>query len=292
MLKRKAYAAPVEAVGERQVRVICSTDAVDRLGEVVVQEGINLDAYHANPIVLWGHDPDQPIGRAAVSLSGGQLHALVDFPPPGVSAKADEVCGLVKAGIINTVSIGFDPVEMEPMEPDDRRKDAPLRYLKSELLELSFVTIPANRDAQVTQRQLRRRAAAAPVLRGLWQVGLLAETLQSVGWLAQDVAWEAEFEQDASQVPAMLAEAMQKLADALLAMTAEEVAELLAADLPPGITTESESDQAAVTAGTTPALRKFLAGYRRRADAPAPPATTHTAERRQRARSARVMALG
>jgi len=62
---------------------------------------------------------------------------------------------------VTGVSIGFDPVDMEPMNPAQPR--GPQRYLKSELLEISFVAIPANTGAGVVQRAFTRHRAADTV---------------------------------------------------------------------------------------------------------------------------------
>ncbi len=298
-IKRKAYASAAETLGERQVRVICSTADVDRMGEVVVQEGLDLAAYLENPVVLWQHDPQQPIARAAtVALADGMVQALVQFPGEGVSPKADEVYGLIKAGILNTVSIGFDPSEMEPMDPGQPR--GPQRYRASELLEISFVSIPANRGAAVVSRQ-HRAALGSPRVRSLYDVGALASALSNLGWIRDDAQWEADFEGDASQVPAMLGQAMQTLGAALVAMTQEEVAELLAeADAEPEVLPEPVplDDAVYIEAGATPAIRKFRAGLRRTRSVPAagiPTRATRAAalrERTRRKRDAHVIALG
>lgn len=349
---QKFYAAKTEPVGERQARVICSTGDVDRAGDIVVQEGIDLSAYKANPIVLWGHDTGQPIAKAIeIGLVEGKLMATVEFPPAGISAKADEICGLVKSGVISAVSIGFNPTEMEPIDKANPKK-GPQKYLKCELGEFSFVSVPANKGALTVERQnsaatavwkvgasrnlpafktsaidreiaaksildlaefgsdhpnesfarkgflvydaadagnegsyripfadvadgrlsvtvegltaaksllnesdlpddvaTKARAvlehyeakmaessagsqvtkdAAKPVVKGLYDVASLAYALNSLGYLQSNAAWEAEIEGDGSKVPEMIAGACRALADALIAMTAEEVAELLA----------------------------------------------------------------
>lgn len=172
----KFLAATAQPVGDRQVRVICSTASVDRMGEVVEQRGIGFGAYEkGNPIVLASHDPAQPIGRASeLSVAGGALRALVTFAPPGVSAEADKWCGLVKAGVVTGVSIGFDPTETEPM--DARLPRGPQRYLSCELLEISFVSIPANAGAGVVERSFSPRSdltAKIAALHRRWR--LLAE---------------------------------------------------------------------------------------------------------------------
>ncbi len=61
MAIRKVFAAPATELGPRKVRVQCSSGAVDRMGEIIDQAGIQ----HAPSIpVLWSHDPEKPVGRA------------------------------------------------------------------------------------------------------------------------------------------------------------------------------------------------------------------------------------
>jgi hypothetical protein len=87
MTIQKFFAATTEQVGERQVRVICSTGDVDRAGDIVVQDGIDLSAYRTNPIVLWGHDTNQPIARASeIGVVDGKLMATGGFPAGSASA--------------------------------------------------------------------------------------------------------------------------------------------------------------------------------------------------------------
>ena len=138
-------------IGERQIRVIASAQEADRAGDIVVQEGIDLTAYRSNPVILWQHDPTQPIGRAsAVAVMGGTLQAVIEFAPPGISSKADEICALYKAGILSAISIGFDPLEADPIDP--RYPRGPQRYTKSELLEISCVAVPAQPSALTIER--------------------------------------------------------------------------------------------------------------------------------------------
>jgi HK97 family phage prohead protease len=136
---------------KRQVQVICSTGSVDRMGEVVDQNGIDLSAYRSNPVILWNHNPNVPIARAIdIGVVNGKLQATCQFPPSGISQKADEVLGLVQAGVINGVSVGFRPIQTEPMSKAVPR--GPQRYIRSSLQEFSIVTVPANAEALVTAR--------------------------------------------------------------------------------------------------------------------------------------------
>lgn len=131
--------------------VTCSTSDQDRQGDIVDQVGISLTNFRTNPIVLWQHDTSMPIARASeIGLVNGKLTARVKWPAAGISPRADEVRGLVKASVISAVSIGFTPIEKAPIDPANPR--GPQRYLKSELCEFSFVSVPANPNALVVQR--------------------------------------------------------------------------------------------------------------------------------------------
>lgn len=220
-----ASKADTAGLGDRQVRVICSTPDADRAGDVVMAEGIELSAYNANPVVLWNHDTDYPIARCVeIGVKGGQLEALVQFPPEGDDATADRIYKLIKAGVVNATSIGFQPVKADPI------KGGGYKFTASELMEFSFVSVPANANALVVERSHAHATKDAPKLKikGLYEVAWFAELLSSLGYLEECVEWEAEYEGDNSPVPEMLAEAMRQLGSALVAMTAEEVAELLA----------------------------------------------------------------
>lgn len=146
---------------QRRVQVIASTDSEDRVGDVIVQSGIDLAAYKKNPMVLWGHDPDVPVARAIdIGVVGGKLQATVQFPDEGIDADSDWVYGKIKSGIVNAVSVGFIPLDYEPLDP--KTPWGGYRFLKSELLEFSFVSIPANRDCLVIGRDIIRGQSLVP----------------------------------------------------------------------------------------------------------------------------------
>ena len=126
--------------------VVASTGDIDRHGDTVAPDGWRLDAYRANPVVLWAHDYRQPaIGRApAVWQQDGALLASIEFAPTDF---ARTVAGLYQQGYQRGVSVGFRPIRFE--ERRDARSGAFLgiRFLEQELLEISAVPVPANRDA-------------------------------------------------------------------------------------------------------------------------------------------------
>ena len=169
------------------VTFVLSTDDVDRHGDVVSADGWRLEAYLRNPVLLWAHDYRHPaIGRAVnVWTEPHRLLAKMEFAP---GAFAQEVAALYADGFQWGVSVGFRPIRWE--ERRDARTGAflGLRYLEQELLEVSAVPVPANREA------LRRRTegdALTPTLsrgeRGLSQatVGIAAETVAVGALLAE-----------------------------------------------------------------------------------------------------------
>lgn len=165
-MTRIAMAPEVRALADDEVEVILSTPATARDGHVLVPAGCDLTSYRRNPIVLWGHSPDEPIGRCAeISATSSAVTGRVRFAPAGISATADRVRGLVKAGIVTTLSVGFNPIDGEPLDP--RNPGGGQRFTDWELLELSFVSVPADTGAIVTARSIdgaeteqRRRALA------------------------------------------------------------------------------------------------------------------------------------
>jgi HK97 family phage prohead protease len=150
-MMRAAVAAQINALGENEVEVIISTSTLARDGHILEPSGCDLTNYRVNPIVLWQHNPDVPVGRATdLVVEGDKIRARITFAPVGISQKADEVRGLVKNGIVSGVSVGFDVIDAEPLDPKQPRGGQ--RFTKWELLECSFCSVPADPGAAVTAR--------------------------------------------------------------------------------------------------------------------------------------------
>jgi HK97 family phage prohead protease len=154
-VRRIDLPSAIRQVSDRQVRVMVSSGEAGRDGLILDCNGVDLTEYRRNPVVLAFHDQNLPVGRCTtIGRNGnGGIEGLVNFAREGVSPAADTVYGLVKDGALNSVSVGFEP--LTPPGPKDRNG---FRTVKDwELLELSFVAIPADRGAVVLERGYDRR---------------------------------------------------------------------------------------------------------------------------------------
>ncbi|HLE86268.1 MAG TPA: HK97 family phage prohead protease [Candidatus Brocadiaceae bacterium] len=124
--------------------VIASTADVDRDGEIIDPKGWDLENFLKNPVILWAHQYHElPIGIAENTkigkLPNSEMEGLLisgRFADEKANPKAEQVRRLYADGILKTVSVGFIPKERNGMT-----------ITKAELLELSFVPVPANPQA-------------------------------------------------------------------------------------------------------------------------------------------------
>ena len=135
----------------RTITFIASTETVDRMGDVIMQDGWKLRSFRKNPVFLWGHNADAlPIGRVKrTRVKDGKLMATVVFATAEENPFAELVFKLFKGGFLHAVSVGFQPLEFEPLDEDDTSFFSPLRFTKVDLLEISAVNVPANPEALI-----------------------------------------------------------------------------------------------------------------------------------------------
>jgi len=110
---------------------------VDRDGDAIL--GWKLDDYLKNPILLYQHRTDQPVGKTVEVLT----------TPKGLYIKGEiyedinkEVFAAVKNGVIKTFSVGFRNIKSH-YDPDTDI----YYYLEVDLHEISLVSVPANQDS-------------------------------------------------------------------------------------------------------------------------------------------------
>ena len=143
ILREKASDGPV-------VSFIASTANPDRYGDVINQRGWDLGKYRKNPVILLNHNANSlPIGRGEVDVVDGQLIVDVEFDMDDPQAK--EIARKTKAGFMNAVSVGFNPIDATPRNMLEKSHPAHGQsgqyFDRAELLEISIVTIPANGEA-------------------------------------------------------------------------------------------------------------------------------------------------
>ena len=127
---------------------IMSTDAVDRMGDIIEQGGWSLKEFRQNPIALFGHNHDQPIGRwENVRVVEGKLRGILKLADPGTSPLIDTLHKLIQQRILKAVSVGFYPTDAEPITDKEGKPSGGYRFLKNTLVECSLVSVPANQEA-------------------------------------------------------------------------------------------------------------------------------------------------
>jgi HK97 family phage prohead protease len=150
-LANRAYAVlEVKSVAEdkRIIRGIATTPTTDRMGDIVDPMGVSFK----NPMpLLWQHKHDKPVGFVRFdkpTKDGITFEAELPLIAEAgtLRDRIEEAWQSVKTGLVSAVSIGFRAVEYAFLD------DGGIRFIKSDVYELSLVTIPANADAVITAK--------------------------------------------------------------------------------------------------------------------------------------------
>ena len=132
-----------EKDGSASIRGMASTSDFDRAGDSIAPDAWTrsggLNNFKKNPIILFNHDYDRPIGRATgleVTDNGLELEAKISKSAP------NGVCDLVKDGVLGAFSVGFRVKDADYIEETDG-----LMIKDAELFEVSVVSVPCNQAA-------------------------------------------------------------------------------------------------------------------------------------------------
>src|SRR5262245_61099567 len=162
--------------GAAPMEFVLSDSSRDRVGDVIEQNW-DLRAFRANPIALLNHVKDQIIGSwSDVRVEGGRLIGKLRLAAEGTSPLVDTVRKLVEQKILRATSVGFMPIESEKLNEEASDIFGPFRFLKSELLEVSLVAVPANPAAV----QLARSLNLPPDLAGA--IFCMSKEDHAAGW--------------------------------------------------------------------------------------------------------------
>ena len=249
-----------------------------------------------------------------IGAVGDRLMGTVEYLERDLYPFADTVYQLVRGGFLNAVSVSWEPLEYKFSQDKGRAGGIDfLRQELLEVSQVPVPCLPGalatarasgidtgpmhewleraldtgglamvsrselenlRRAAKMSSITPPKRNAAAPKKRGLYDVSWLAQIVNDLGYAVAEARWETEYEGDNSPVPGQLLESLKLLGAALVAMTQEEVAELLAGlgggEMP--LLAGDEAQAVYVAAAKTPAqrlLRGLEVAARKRAATPA-----------------------
>ena len=179
----KELVVTCKAIGAADSRIIeftASTENPDRSNDIIDVAGWVLDNYissvgkASNPIFAWSHDYSKlPVGKTVFVAKDLRTKALiirVYFPtiaemcsdtdhPSEEALFADTVYNMYKNGMLNAVSVGFNPIKYktrdDPMVLEIPEWQRGYHFLTQELLEVSAVLVPCNADAVTTMRSIK-----------------------------------------------------------------------------------------------------------------------------------------
>lgn len=144
MHEKKTFAVAAVKTAESEnpngeFEIVMSTEAIDRDGERIIRGAF--DPLPESIPVHAFHDFHDPIGRAVPGYTeDGRLVGRGFFAG---TARAQEIRQLVADGVIGHTSVGFMAADRKDGE------DGVPEIKAAELLEVSFVSVPSNRDAAV-----------------------------------------------------------------------------------------------------------------------------------------------
>lgn len=128
--------------GSVMIRGMASTADFDRAGDSISAEAWQkggLKNFEKNPIILFNHDYDKPIGRATglkCGPDGLELECKISKAAPA------NVAQLVKDGVLGAFSVGFRVKDADYIKETDG-----LMIKDAELFEVSVVSVPCNQSA-------------------------------------------------------------------------------------------------------------------------------------------------
>lgn len=138
-----------------QKRIILSDSSLNRYGYRVLTEGLNIEAFRKNPIMLYMHfrDEGSPLWGESkaighwedIQINGDELSAVPIFDM--VDELSKTVAAKYEAGTFSATSIGFRIIatsaNKELLVPGQTRETV----TESELMEASIVDVPGNSNA-------------------------------------------------------------------------------------------------------------------------------------------------
>lgn len=153
---------------DRVMKVRASNGEVDSDGDIVNPDGwVNMNKFFQNPVLLYNHNAysESPVGSViAVEKAVREKQGLFDHQKTELqsliyfdrSEQGQNLLDKYKKGVMRALSVRFRPISFREVTDDQRNEYKMGRWgnfiEKQELVELSVVTLPSNRDAIVLQK--------------------------------------------------------------------------------------------------------------------------------------------
>lgn len=131
---------------QRIIKGIATTPTPDRDGDIVEPMGVTFDGHIP---LLWQHRAAEPVGTVEFETPTAEgVNFTARLPvidePGTLKDRVDEAWQSVKHNLVKAVSIGFRPLETSRLESGG------FHFLKSQIFELSLVTIPSQSEAIIS----------------------------------------------------------------------------------------------------------------------------------------------
>ena len=132
------------------ITAIITTGNIARDGAIITPSGWDFAHYDRNPVVLWQHDDSaMPVARMVDRTIGDAeivARIAIDMDDP----EGQRLHGKIKRGYVNATSVRWLPRETEVRQVGEgKEKRDVLVFLRQEMLETSFVSIPADPGAMI-----------------------------------------------------------------------------------------------------------------------------------------------
>lgn len=153
LVKSLGFRLPREQKAEGGPVVFRITSGVlDRHKDRMALDGIHVENYHRNPVLLWNHDRWEPAVGTAKVYRGPEGDWLMEPSFDGIGERSKEVAAKVDAGTLRTCSIGFR------ITKHSYNEEGGLDIEECELVEVSITNIPANPEAERVKNDNQKQA--------------------------------------------------------------------------------------------------------------------------------------
>ncbi|MBR2117676.1 MAG: HK97 family phage prohead protease [Afipia sp.] len=125
---------------------------------IVSRDAVNMERLLAGAPALDSHSMYSTFSQVGVvdaaRIESGKGLATIRFPSKGVDENADRMAAMVKERIIRNVSVGYTINEVRVEAPEKIGEIEKRIITRWTPYEISFVTIPADKDAQTRAAEL------------------------------------------------------------------------------------------------------------------------------------------